>query len=148
MKNWGKLNLIQKLAWIYAANFIFVVLIGHVPGLANEQGRLFGVYNVSLFVDVGHSIAGILGIIAVWHSVAWSVYYFRLVGFTYGSDFVISLLFNRDLTETGSIFTGIGSPNFTLGNIIANLPHIIISSLALWIGFYLHKRVAGRKKSK
>ena len=134
-----KITLIQKLAWLYAIVFFVVVLLGHIPGLTDEQGKLFGFYGVTLIIDTGHFIAGLFGAIAAWHSTRWATNYFKLVAIPFGLDAIISLLFNRDLTETGSIFTGIGAPNFTLMNLLANLPHILLASVALWIGFVLSK---------
>ena len=134
------LKLIQKLAWAYALGFFIVVLLGHIPGLSDQQGRLFGFYNVSPLIDIVHLAAGILAAIVAWHSTRWSTTYFRLVAIPFGLDAIISLLFNRDLTETGSIFTGIGAANFALTNILANLPHILLASVALWIGFILSKK--------
>jgi len=135
-----KISLVQKLAWVYAAGFLLIVLLGHIPGLTDQNGRLFGFYGVALVIDAGHFLAGILAATAAWHSARWSIYYFRFIAIPYGLDAIISLLFSRDLTETGSIFTGIGSPNFSLTNILANLPHILLVSVALWIGFALSKK--------
>ncbi len=136
-----KISLIQKLAWLYGIGFLIVVFLGYIPGLTDTQGRLLGFYNVSSLIDSVHLLAGVLASIAAWHSTRWAINYFRFIAIPFGLDAIISLLFNRDLTETGSIFTGIGAPNITLTNILANLPHILLASLALWIGFVLSKKV-------
>jgi hypothetical protein len=137
-----KTSLIQRLAWLYALGFFTVVAIGHIPGLTDEGGYLFGFYSVTLVIDAGHFLAGLLAAIAAWHSTRWSVFYFRFIAIPFGLDALISLFFSRDLTETGSIFYGIGPPNFTLHNILANSPHILLSVVALWIGYGLSRSAA------
>ena len=141
-----KVGTIQKLAWLYASGFIIVVLLGHIPGLTDAQGRLFGFYNVSPLIDSVHLLAGVLAVIAAWHSTRWAINYFKFIAIPFGLDAIISLLFNRDLTETGSIFTGIGAPNFTLTNLLSNLPHILLASVALWIGFSLSHKINADSK--
>lgn len=134
-------NLIQKFALVYAAGFLFVVVISHWPGLTDQQGLLLGFYHVSPLIDSVHFLAGVLAVLAAWHSTRWSIIYFKIAGPLFGLDAIISFLFGRDLLETFSIFTqGISTPNFSTTNILANLPHILISVVAVWIGFWLSRK--------
>ena len=137
-----KISIVQWLAWFYALQFFTVVLVGHIPGLTDERGYLFGFYSVTFVIDAGHFLSGLLAAIAAWHSTRWSTYYFRFVAVPFGLDAIVSLLFSRDVTETGSIFTeGIGPADFSLNNILSNSPHILLSVVALWIGYRLSKKV-------
>ena len=137
-----KVTIIQWLAWAYALHFFTVVAIGHIPGLTDAQGNLFGFYHVSLLIDAGHFLSGLFAVIAALHSTRWSTYYFRLVAIPYGLDFMVSFFFSRDVTETGSIFyQGLGPPDFSFHNLIANSPHIALVVIALWIGYSLNKRI-------
>jgi hypothetical protein len=134
-------SLVQWLAWSYAFLFFTVVVIGHIPGLTDERGYLLGFYSVTAVIDAGHFLAGLLAAVAAWHSTRWSTFYFRFIAVPFGLDALISLFFSRDLTETGSIFyRGIGPPDFSIHNILANSPHILLSAVALWIGYGLSRK--------
>ncbi|MBX4201033.1 DUF4383 domain-containing protein [Candidatus Parcubacteria bacterium] len=136
-----KISIIQWLAWFYAAMFLTVVFLGHIPFFTDKQGYLFGFYSVSPLIDVVHFFAGILAVIAAWHSTKWSVYYFRFAAIPFAIDVVVSFLFSRDLTETGSIlYRGLGPADVSLHNIIANSPHIFIAGFALLVGFWLARK--------
>lgn len=144
-----QISIFQRIAWAYAAGFLFVVAIGHIQGLTDQQGKLFGFYNVSALIDAVHLIAGLLGAWAAWHSTKWAINYLKFIGIPFGLDALISLFFSRDLLETFSIFTqGIGMPDFSMHNFLANSPHIFLSALAFWAGFYLsHKLNVDSKAS-
>ena len=138
-----KISLIQWFAWFYAGMFLIVVFIGHIPFFTDKQGYLFGFYNVSPLIDMVHFLAGILAIIAAWHSIKWATYYFRFIAIPFSLDAIVSFLFSRDLTETGSIlYRGLGPVDFSFHNLVANSPHIFIAGFALWVGFWLSKRVS------
>jgi len=140
-----KISIIQWLAWLYALLFFTVVLVGHLPWFVDERGYIFGLYSVTLFVDAGHFLAGLLAAIAAWHSTRWSTNYFKYVMIPSGPDAVVGILFSRDITETGSLFfKGFGPANFSLHNILSNTPHIITAGVALWIGWRLSKQVKAK----
>lgn len=137
-----KNSVIQWWAWFYAFNFFFVVLLGHIPGLTDSRCYLFGFYSVTFVIDAGHFLSGLLAAIAAWHSTTWSIYYFRFIAIPFGLDALFNLFFSRDLTETGSIFTpGLGPMDFSSHNLLANSPHVLLSVIALWVGYGLSKKV-------
>ena len=137
-----KFSLIQWLAILYAVQFFVVVSVGHIPGFIDAEGNLFGFYHVSFLIDASHFISGVAALVAALHSTRWSTYYFRLVAIPYGIDCIVSFLFSRDLTETGSILTqGIGPSDWSFHNGIANSPHIVLVGVALWIGYSLAPRI-------
>lgn len=137
-----KISAIQWLAWVYALQFLTVVLVGHIPAFLDERGYIFGLYSVTVPVDTGHFLAGVLAAVAAFCSHRWATNYFKYAMIPFGLDALVGLLFSRDITETGSLFTrGFGPADFSLHNILANTPHIITAGFALWVGWYLSKRV-------
>lgn len=136
------ISAIQWLAWFYALLFSTVVLVGHLPWFVDERGYIFGLYSVTALVDSGHFLAGLLAAIAAWHSHRWATIYFKYAMIPFGLDAIVGILFSRDITETGSLFfKRFGPPEFSLPGILSNTPHIITAGLALWIGWYLSKKV-------
>jgi hypothetical protein len=143
------ISTLQKLAWIYAAMFLFTVLISHVPSFNDNQGLLFGLYHVSPLIDAVHLFSGLLGVAAALASARWSIRYFKTVGVIFWLDALVSLLLSRDILETFSLFTkGAGGTNLTITNLLANSPHIILASIALWIGFRYSKQAPKSNANK
>jgi hypothetical protein len=142
-----KVSVIQWLAWFYASQFFLVVTLGHIPGLTDSRGYLFGFYSVTFIIDAGHFASGVLAAIAAYHSTRWSIYYFRFIAIPFGLDAICDFFFSRDVTETGSIFyKGIGPMDFSVNNILSNSPHVILSGIALWIGYGLAQKYKNEGK--
>ena len=136
------ITIIQRWTWAYGLLFFVVVLVGHLPWFVDQRGYIFGLYSVSLFVDAGHFLAGLLAVIAAWHSHRWATLYLRYAMIPFGLDAIVGILFSRDITETGSLlFKGLGPPDFSTHNILANTPHIITAGVALWLGWSFSKGI-------
>jgi hypothetical protein len=126
-------------AFGFAIFFAGVVILGYLPGLnatphvhhpgaapmpmdAGEH-MLLGRYTISLLDDITHGLSAILFAVAALHSARASRLALTAFGWYYAYDATIYLL------------TGIlqGSP---LGaNIALNIPHVIISSIMLWLAY-------------
>ena len=136
-----KATVIQKWAWFFAANFIFIVVISHWPGFTDANGRLFGLFAIDPIDDIFHFLSGLVAAIVALHSHKWSTWYFKIAGIPYGIDAITGLFFNREFLN-GDVFTqGLGSPNFALTNIAVNFPHILILASMLWLGYFFAPRV-------
>ncbi len=136
-----KISLLQIIAWVVAVQFFIIVAMGHIPGFTDEKGYLFGFYSVSPLVDMVHFLSGVLAACAALVSSTWSRRYFYGISLLYGSDILVSLLFSRDITETGSFFyQSLGNMDFSLHNIIANTPHIGLVAVALSIAIFVHEK--------
>ncbi len=111
-----KTSLIQKLAWFYFANFLFIVVLSHWPGLTDAQGRLMGLFTIDPVDDVFHLISAIVGGIAAWRSHTWSVNYFKYAGIPYAIDAITGIFGGVEFLN-GDIFTeGWGKPDLSLHN--------------------------------
>jgi hypothetical protein len=123
-------------AFVFALFFAVVVTLGYIPGL-NAAGHvhhpgmtmepgshlLLGLYTISLLDDVTHGLSAILFLVAALHSARASRLALTAFGWYYGYDAVIYLV-------TGFLQ---GAP---LGeNVGLNLPHVVISSIMLWLAY-------------
>ena len=136
-----KTSLIQKLAWFYAANFLFIVVLSHWPGLTDAQGRLLGLFTIDPVDDIFHLLSGIWAVVAAWRSSRWSTTYFKLIGIPYGLDAITGLFFGREFLNLDIFTQGVGAPDFSTRNLAINLPHVLITFTALWIGFWLSRKL-------
>ncbi len=135
-----KISLVQGLAWFYAANFLFIVILSHWPGLTDAQGRLLGLYTIDPVDDIFHLISGLLATVVAWHSARWSLNYFKYAGIPYAIDAVTGLLWGVEFLNGDAFTQGFGHADFSWHNILRNAPHILIPATMMTIGFGLSRR--------
>jgi hypothetical protein len=130
-----QLRTLRKLAWVYAAGFLGVFLVTHAPFLTDANGLSFGLFKIDPVDDFVHLLSGVAGVIVAWWATSLIPLFFKTVGVLYMADAVVGMAMSRGLLD-GSVFTqGPLGPDLGLTNWALNLPHIIISGVALIIGF-------------
>lgn len=134
--NADKLSFFQKAAWVYAVMFVFIASLAYIPGLADDDGVLFGLFSLDIWDDLLHLGSGIWAGVAAYLSTRASINYFRLFGLIYGLDGVVGLLLGQAFLDAGLLIYGPTPLPFTT-RLFANLPHILIGGIAVLIGFYL-----------
>lgn len=115
-----KITTIQKCAWGFAALFLGVYLLDYVPGIMDANGLMFGLFQMTRIVDLGHLAAGTLAVIGALTSERVARIYFYVLGVWYLIDVLVyffSHLNRIPLTR----------------NFLVNLPHILIFIAAFWI---------------
>lgn len=132
------MNLIRKLGWVYAIMFFIIASLAYIPGLTDESGLLFGLFSLELHDDLLHLGSGAWAALAAWRSTRASILYFRLFGILYGLDGILGLFLGQGYLDGGLFFHGITElPLMT--RVFANLPHILIGGVAVYIGFVLSR---------
>jgi hypothetical protein len=116
----SKLTTLQKCAWGFAALFLGVYLLDYVPGIMDEHGLMFGLFQMTRIVDLGHLFAGALAVVAALSSPRVARIYFYLLGVWYSIDVLVYFV---------SHLQTISLPR----NLLVNLPHILILGAAFWI---------------
>jgi hypothetical protein len=126
--------MLRKLAWWYTAGVLGIFLICHTPGLSDADGRLFGLFRIDPIDDFVHLLSGIAGALVIWLAPARIPAYFLVVGALYNLDALVGMTMSRGLLDLSVFKLGPGSPDFSLTNWALNMPHIVLATLALWIG--------------
>jgi hypothetical protein len=127
---------VRKWGFAYAALFVAVVAVGYVPGFEDDEGNLFGLFKLDLYDDALHLASGLWAGIAAALSDRAARGYFRLFGPLYFLDGVLGLITGSGYLD-GGIFL-YGPLDLTLlTRFFANLPHLIIGGLAIWVGYRL-----------
>lgn len=126
--------MLKKLAWWYTAGFLGIFLICHTPGLTDPDGRLLGLFRIDPIDDVVHLLSGVAGALVIWLAPARIPQYFIVIGVLYNLDALVGMLMSRGLLDLSVFTQGMGAPDFSLTNWGLNAPHIVLASLALWIG--------------
>lgn len=115
-----RLSTIQKCALVYAVLFLAVYSLDFVPGVMAENGKMFGLFSMSTFVDVGHLGLGALALISGLIGPRAARGYFWFLGVFYACDVIVYAV-----RHAHSI-----SP---LTNVLVNAPHAIISISAFYL---------------
>jgi hypothetical protein len=126
---------LRKLAWLYTAGFIGIFIITHTPALNDENGLSFGLFKIDPVDDFVHLLSGIAGFIVAWRANRYIPLFFKLIGLAYMGDAIVGMMTSRGLLD-GSLFSqGAAGADFSMRNWALNLPHIVLSGIALVIGF-------------
>jgi len=135
------MNLIRKLAFVYAAMFFFIAVMGYIPPFLDENGLLFGLFSLDLNDNLLHASSGLWALLAAIRSTWASRFYFRLFGLVYFFDGIVGLLFGEAYLDFGIFLHGPQAYSWA-HKIGANIPHIVIGGVAIYIGFLLSRRYA------
>ena len=121
-------------AFAYGLFFALVVILGYIPGLnaplhehhaGADPGEhmLLGAYRISLLDDVTHGLSALLLLVASLHSARTSRLALTAFGWYYAADAVIYLV------------TGVLQGDPIGSNLVLNLPHVVLSSIMLFIAY-------------
>ena len=137
------MTLIQKLAVAYAFLFFAVVAIGYIPAFNDANGNLFGLFSLQWYDDLLHAFSGVWALAAALISHRLAVFYFKLFGSVYLFDGVLGLITGSGCLDAGIFINGFRSLNDIEfpARFFANLPHIVIGGFAVYVGFWLSKRI-------
>jgi hypothetical protein len=120
---------IQKCALAFALLFLFVYSLDYVPGIMDANGKMFGLFSMTTFVDIGHLGLGLLALIGGLVGPRTSRVYFWFLGFFYAADVINYVVRHLHLI----------SP---VTNLLVNLPHAVISIAAFLIAINVGKQSA------
>jgi len=135
-----KLITIQNLAWLYCAMFVVLGSLRYIPWINDANGVTLGIFSLQWYDNVLHYASGIWAGIAAWRSFKDSTFYFKLFGLIYGFDGVLGFFTGQGYLDAGIFIYGY-TPLSLAHRFFANIPHITIGSIAVFIGFYLSKRL-------
>jgi hypothetical protein len=121
---------IQKCGFGFAALFLGVYSLDYVPGIMDQNGLMFGLFQMTRIVDIGHLAVGALALISALISARMSRFYFWLLGIWYTID-------------VATYFVGHLRAISLTRNVLVNLPHILIFIAAYWIALRVEKPKAG-----
>jgi hypothetical protein len=115
-----RFSTIQKCAFGFALLFLAVYSLDYVPGIMDANGKMFGLFSMTTFVDLGHLGLGTLALIGGFVGPKTSRAYFWFLGFFYAADVITYAIRHLHLI----------SP---ITNLLVNMPHMVISIAAFLI---------------
>jgi hypothetical protein len=124
---------------LYFLMFMGVVLIGFVPQFHDAEGNLFGLFKLDFYDHSLHFASGVWAGVAAWWSHNAARAYFRLFGPLYFLDGVLGLFTGSGYLDGGIFLYGPLDLSMTV-RFFANLPHLLIGGVAIWVGYRLAAR--------
>lgn len=130
---------LQQIAFLYFLIFVFLVGMNYMPFLYAENGRLFGSFKLEPIGNWLHVLSGIWSILAVLHSRAACLFYFRVFGAAYFIDGIVGVVFGKAYLNL-RFFDPSAIPVAEMTTrLILNTPHLVLGGAAMVVGFVLHK---------
>lgn len=117
-------NMVTKLAWIFAAIFLVIGVLGFVPGITSD-GMLLGIFMVGMMHNLVHIVSGALLAYAAWKGASLSRLMFKVLGVVYA---VVAVL---------GFFSGDTVLGLIAVNMADNVLHIVLAAVFLYAGFML-----------
>lgn len=127
------MGLHRTTAFVYAAILMLVAALNYIPGLADENGVLFGVFALDIYDDSLHLASGIWALVAALLSSRAARLFLLLFGALYLGDGLLGLATGSGYLDLGIFNYGIQDLDFGF-RIKANLPHIALGGIALLVG--------------
>lgn len=124
-----RFTLLQKCAFVFALLFLAVYSLDYVPGVMDANGKMFGLFSMTTFVDIGHLGLGLLALVSAFVGQKAARVYFWFLGFFYAADVITYAVRHLHLI----------SP---VTNLLVNLPHIVVSIAAFLIAINVDKNPA------
>ena len=123
------LRLIQKVALGFAALFLGVYLMDFVPGVMDENGKMFGLFGMTPIVDFGHLALGALALISGLISAKITRIYFWALAVWYGIDVIMFTSQNLHALTPVKL-------------VLINMPHFLITCAAIYVALKVDKQPA------
>jgi hypothetical protein len=125
----NRMTWLRKCAFGFALLFLAVYSLDYVPGVMAPNGKMFGLFSMTTFVDIGHLGLGLLALVSGLVGQKAARIYFWFLGFFYAADVIVYAIRHLHLI----------SP---LTNLLVNLPHIVVSLAAFLIAINVDKRAS------
>ena len=113
---------IQKWAWGFGIVFLLIGILGFIPGITTDDGRLLGIFAVDAMHNIIHLLSGIVAVWTASTSAKAAMTYFRVFGVIYAIVTIVGFI-------QGDTVLGI-----MVANGADNVLHLIIAIIALWLG--------------
>jgi len=134
-----RVTVLQKIAWFYAVLFLGVVVLGYIPGVEDENGLMFGLFKIDPIDDGLHLASALWAALAAWHSLDYTIFYFRTFGILYCLDGIVAIIAGKGFLDFAIFMQGAGIVEMST-RVAANIPHIAIGGLAIIMGFVLKNK--------
>ncbi|MEM0947243.1 MAG: DUF4383 domain-containing protein [Pseudomonadota bacterium] len=128
------MTFLQKLCFGYFVVLMLAASLNYVPGLTDENGLAFGIFALDIYDDSLHVASAIWALVAGLTSDKAARAFMVLFGVAYLGDGIFGFFTGYGYLDLGIFTNGSDGLDFSLGRVLANLPHLALGGLAAWAG--------------
>jgi hypothetical protein len=125
---------LQKLSLAYFVALMIAASLNYVPGLTDENGLAFGIFALDIYDDALHVASALWALIAGLKSHRAARMFMILFGLAYLGDGVFGFFTGYGYLDLGILTNASLGLDFSLGRVLANVPHLALGGLAVWAG--------------
>ena len=130
------MSIMRLITFGYFGILLAAAALNYVPGIADDQGRSFGVFALDIYDDALHLASAVWALVAALTSRAAARTFLLLFGALYLGDGALGLLTGSGYLDLGIFLNGQLDLPFGF-RILANAPHILLGAGALTAGLFL-----------
>lgn len=128
------MSILQKISAGYFVALMIAASLNYIPGLTDEQGLAFGIFELDIFDDALHVASALWALAAALISHRASKFFLIIFGALYLGDGVFGFFTGYGYLDMGIFTNPSAGLSFTMVRVFANLPHIALGGFALWSG--------------
>jgi len=133
------MTLHRQVALFYFLALMVAAALNYIPGVTDEDGVAFGVFELDIFDDALHFFSALWALAAALYSSRAARMFLMIFGALYLADGAMGLAIGSGYLDFGIFTNGIQNLPFTF-KIMANLPHIALGAGALIASLDWEKR--------
>lgn len=133
------MTILRVICFGYFAALMAAASLNYIPGLTDENGLAFGIFELDLFDDALHVASALWALVAGLISVRAARIFLVLFGALYLGDGVFGFFTGYGYLDFGIFTNDAAGMSFTLNRFLANLPHLALGGFALWAGLRLDR---------
>lgn len=131
------MSILRKISLGYFVVLLGAAALNYIPGITDEDGLAFGIFALDPFDDALHLVSALWALIAGLLGDRASRSFLVIFGALYLGDGVFGFFTGYGYLDFGIFTNPSAGMSFTLLRALANLPHILLGSFALWSGLRL-----------
>ena len=126
---------LQKLCFAYFVALMVAASLNYIPGLTDENGLAFGIFALDIFDDALHVASALWALVAGILSHRAARNFMIIFGLAYLGDGIFGFFTGYGYLDLGIFTNASAGLDFSLGRVLANVPHLALGGIAAWAGF-------------
>ena len=119
-----------------AAGLLFAAATDYIPAFADQEGRVFGLFQLDIYKDALHVASGLWALGAAMLSRRAAILFLPKCGMLYFADGVMGVFTGSGYQDMSIITQGVLN-NSAMIKFLSSLPHLALGAFGVATGFWL-----------